>query len=138
MARKTSKTTNARSVSPEDKTLGAKIRTYRNLAKISQAQLGARLVPPVSFQQVQKYEKGVNRVSYVKLMQICKTLGCTVTDMTNDLKGDGQTSAQSAQVIDMIGDQTTFRLVKAFSTLPRDMQFKFVGLVESVAHDFAA
>jgi transcriptional regulator with XRE-family HTH domain len=132
------KKANARAASNEDVLLGAKIRTFRNLAKVSQDELGKALNPPVSFQQIQKYEKGVNRVSHTKLGQICKALNCTMADMTTDLRGDGQTTTQSSQVVAMLGDAATFRLVKAFSTLPRDMQFKFVGLLETVAHGIPA
>jgi transcriptional regulator with XRE-family HTH domain len=132
------KKANARAASNEDVLLGAKIRTFRNLAKVSQDELGKALNPPVSFQQIQKYEKGVNRVSHTKLAQICKALNCTMADMTTDLRGDGQTTTQSSQVVAMLGDAATFRLVKAFSTLPRDMQFKFVGLLETVAHGIPA
>ena len=39
----------------------------------------------VSFQQVQKYENGANRVSFSRLVQIAHALGCQVTDLTNAL-----------------------------------------------------
>lgn len=138
MSRKKNPNTNARASSADDKALGAKIRAFRNLAKISQAELGAALDPPVSFQQIQKYEKGVNRVAHSKLVQICKALGCTMADMTAELKGEGQSQAASNELLALMGDNATMRLVKAFATLPRDMQFQFVGLVERVSHDRAA
>jgi transcriptional regulator with XRE-family HTH domain len=126
-----------RAATAEDKVLGNKLRAFRNAVQMSQQQLGESLDPPVSFQQIQKYEKGVNRVSHVKLTQICKSLGITVQDVIGDFKRDGQTSAQSEQVLNMMGDQTTFRMLKAFRALPRDMQFKFVALVETVQHGVA-
>lgn len=137
MAKKTNRVS-ARATSEEDKALGAKIRAFRNMANISQADLGAALDPPVSFQQIQKYEKGMNRVTHTKLMQICKALNCTVADMMADLKGDGQTLSQSGQLVAMMGDHATFRMVKAFMRIPRDMQYKFVAIVESVADANAA
>ncbi len=136
MTRKTKVT--ARATAPEDKTLGQKIRVFRVQAGLSQDQLGKALTPPVSFQQIQKYEKGTNRVAHSKLLQICKALGVSVADMVSDLKGEGQTTSQSAEVLAMMGDHATYRLVKAFKTLPRDMQYKFISLVESVSHDQAA
>lgn len=57
-----------RASDPADKKLGEKIRTRRTAAGMSQSELGEVL--GVSFQQVQKYEKGVNRVSAVRLEQI--------------------------------------------------------------------
>jgi transcriptional regulator with XRE-family HTH domain len=56
-----------RSVTPADKTLGEKIRA-RRLADMSQEALANAL--GVSFQQVQKYEKGVNWVTAVRMEQI--------------------------------------------------------------------
>jgi transcriptional regulator with XRE-family HTH domain len=123
----------ARSATNEDKVLGTKIRAFRVRNNISQADLGAALVPPVSFQQIQKYEKGVNRISSTKLVQLSNALGATVGDLLGSPKAEGQTSAQSAELITMMGDHATYRMVKAFSTLPRDMQYKFVGLIESVS-----
>jgi transcriptional regulator with XRE-family HTH domain len=72
MAAKT-KTRTPRASGLDDKALGEKIRTRRVAAGISQEALGDVL--GVSFQQVQKYEKGVNRVSAVRLGQIADALG---------------------------------------------------------------
>jgi transcriptional regulator with XRE-family HTH domain len=127
-----------RAATPEDKVLGNKIRAFRNAVQMTQEKLAKSLSPPVSFQQIQKYEKGVNHVSHVKLVQICKVLGVTMQDMISEQKGEGQTSAQSVEMLNMIGDHTTFRLVKAFRSLPRDTQTKIVALVESVQHGVAA
>jgi transcriptional regulator with XRE-family HTH domain len=64
-----------RASGPGDKKLGEKIRTRRVVAGMSQDELGKAL--GVSFQQIQKYEKGVNRVSAVRLEQIAGALaGC--------------------------------------------------------------
>jgi transcriptional regulator with XRE-family HTH domain len=54
-----------RASGPGDKKLGEKIRTRRVVAGMSQAELGKAL--GITFQQIQKYEKGVNRVSAVRL-----------------------------------------------------------------------
>jgi transcriptional regulator with XRE-family HTH domain len=66
-----------RSATNEDKVIGQKIRARRLAEGMSQQTLGEKL--GVSFQQVQKYEKGTNRVSYSRLMQIAKALGESVT-----------------------------------------------------------
>ena len=71
MAAKTrakTKPANPRSASAGDKALGEKIRARRILARMSQAELGDHV--GVSFQQVQKYEKGVNKVGAVRLGEI--------------------------------------------------------------------
>jgi predicted transcriptional regulator len=61
-----------RSAGKPDIELGKRIRLRRVEQKISQAELGKKL--GVSFQQVQKYEKGVDRVGAARLQQIAATL----------------------------------------------------------------
>lgn len=58
---------------PVDRHVGARVRARRVLAGISQVQLGAAL--GVTFQQIQKYENGTNRISASKLQDIGTTLG---------------------------------------------------------------
>jgi transcriptional regulator with XRE-family HTH domain len=61
-----------RSASAIDKYIGARMREQRLVLKMSQGQLGREL--GVSFQQIQKYESGVNRVSAARLYSICKAV----------------------------------------------------------------
>jgi transcriptional regulator with XRE-family HTH domain len=70
-------TTKGRSASGTDQFAGARIRQARVMAQMSQTELGAKL--GVSFQQVQKYEKGVNRISGSRLVQIAEILGKPMT-----------------------------------------------------------
>jgi transcriptional regulator with XRE-family HTH domain len=57
---------------PTDVLLGQTIRSRREAAHITQAQLAARV--GVTFQQIQKYERGVNRVAASRLVEIAKAL----------------------------------------------------------------
>src|SRR5260221_12434683 len=66
-----------RSAGKPDIELGKRIRLRRVEQRISQAELGDKL--GVSFQQVQKYEKGVNRVGAARLQQIATALDVPVT-----------------------------------------------------------
>jgi transcriptional regulator with XRE-family HTH domain len=58
-----------------DKEMGQRIRLRRTEMQLSQSELGTKL--GVSFQQVQKYEKGVNRVSGTRLVQIARAIDTT-------------------------------------------------------------
>jgi transcriptional regulator with XRE-family HTH domain len=71
-----------RSATGHDKIIGQKIRARRLIEKMSQETLGEKI--GVSFQQVQKYEKGTNRVSYSRLVQIADTLNEGVSFFTED------------------------------------------------------
>ena len=66
---------NKRGTTPTDQLLGQRIRARRLEQHISQSELGDKL--GVSFQQVQKYEKGVNRVGSARLMEIAAALTLT-------------------------------------------------------------
>lgn len=64
-----------------DVQLGKNIREARLLAGLSQEAVGAALNPPVSYQQVQKYEKGLNRISAAALVDIAKVCGVPVVNL---------------------------------------------------------
>ena len=68
-----------RSASAVDSYIGARMREQRLAIHMSQAQLGEKL--GVSFQQIQKYERGVNRVSAARLYSICKALNVSLSSM---------------------------------------------------------
>ncbi len=62
-----------------DRDAGARLRNVRTLRGISQSALAKEI--DVTFQQVQKYEKGTNRISLSKLVHICRALGCEASDI---------------------------------------------------------
>jgi transcriptional regulator with XRE-family HTH domain len=68
-----------RSASAIDRYIGARMREQRLALNVSQAELGEEL--GVSFQQIQKYESGVNRVSAARLYSICKALNVSLSSM---------------------------------------------------------
>jgi transcriptional regulator with XRE-family HTH domain len=68
-----------RAATSVDTYIGAQMRNGRTALGLSQEALGEKL--GVSFQQVQKYEKGVNRVSAARLFEICKALKLPLASM---------------------------------------------------------
>lgn len=64
---------------PDDVALGAAIRQRRVMIGISQEKLADGL--GITFQQIQKYEKGTNRVSWSRLVQIAKALNCSIAGL---------------------------------------------------------
>jgi transcriptional regulator with XRE-family HTH domain len=66
---------------PYDAAIGANVRTLRNLKKMSQESLGKHL--GLTFQQVQKYEKGANRISGSRLVHIAKLFNVGVDELCN-------------------------------------------------------
>jgi transcriptional regulator with XRE-family HTH domain len=87
------KTSENGSPHPLDIALGSRIRLRRRELGFSQEQLAREV--GITFQQVQKYEHGTNRVSFSRLVEIAQALNCGVVDIVGDLDKPGETSAFS-------------------------------------------
>src|ERR1700752_1801014 len=124
------KKTQKRSATHVDKELGGKIRIRRTEIKMSQAELGAKL--NVSFQQIQKYEKGINRVSVNRLTQIAEALGVPVMFFYGD-KSKAEGEVETLLALDA---HFSLRLLRAYATVKsRNVQRRFVDLMETIAQE---
>ena len=118
---------NQRSAGKLDVELGKRIRLRRVEQHISQTELGDKL--GVSFQQVQKYEKGVNRVGAARLQQIATALDVPITFFYS---GDGK--AREVESLLFIDSSFSLRLLRAYSKMKdQAVQRQFVSLIESIA-----
>lgn len=72
---------NYRSVSREDTMIGQRIRLRRLELRLGQSELGAALNPPVTYQQVQKYEQGASRMACATAIQIGKILKIDLNEL---------------------------------------------------------
>ena len=75
-----------------DQAVGARLRHLRRLRNISQVRLAATL--GVSFQQVQKYEKGANRLSASMLVRAAADLGVSVSELIGEVPHEAQGAQQ--------------------------------------------
>jgi len=73
---------------PVDVHVGARIRQQRTLQGMSQTDLGAAV--GITFQQVQKYENGSNRVSASRMWQFAQALGVPVASFFEGLQESGK------------------------------------------------
>jgi transcriptional regulator with XRE-family HTH domain len=119
---------NQRSVGEYDIELGKRIRLRRVEMKISQSGIADKL--GVSFQQVQKYEKGVNRVGASRLQQIATALSVPVTFFY-----DSQTrAAREVDSLLFLDSAFSLRLLRAYASVKNQaVQRQFVSLIESIA-----
>lgn len=69
-----------------DYIIGKRLRAKRNERGMSQTVVGEGL--GITFQQVQKYEKGANRLSCAMLLKACKVLGCEPLDIIGGIEHD--------------------------------------------------
>ena len=117
----------ARSPVSADIEMGKRIRHRRNEMKMSQVELAAIL--GVTFQQVQKYEKGTNRVTANRLALIASTFKMRIDEFyqTQDVLPD------VSSLID-ITDKTALRLLKAYARIKdQATQRQMVTLIETMA-----
>ena len=114
---------------PVDVHVGAKLRLIRNARGMSQAELGKQV--GVAFQQIQKYEKGTNRVSASKLYDFSKILKVSFDFFLNGFTGyeqktpyavagmsDGEQEGfevpQKETMEDLMNKRETIKLVRAY------------------------
>lgn len=90
-----------------DKLTGEAIRRYRKAAGLSQADLGR--AAGVTFQQIQKYELGQNRVSISRLFQLAGTLGVDPSALVADVQRS--MFRTDAATIGSMAPRTQFRAV---------------------------
>jgi len=123
---------------PIDKHVGSRVRMRRMMIGMSQEKLGEKL--GITFQQIQKYEKGTNRVGASRLQQIATSLsvppsflfeGAPVPDATN---GAGFSEPSSpAYVSDFLATSDGLALTKAFMKIKdAKVRRRIVDLVESM------
>jgi transcriptional regulator with XRE-family HTH domain len=117
-----------------DGQVGESIRAHRLAAGMSQAQLGKRL--GVSFQQVQKYEKGTNRVGAGRLPQIAAIFGVPIGALFNDtIDATPGKGTAGAVPVGLVADAATIKLLTAFSQIvDRSVRSQLSGLVERIAN----
>lgn len=89
--------TGTRSADAVDRLVGRRIAARRMALGLSQTALGAQA--GVSFQQLQKYEAGLNRVSASRLHRIATLLGASAADFFPDETDDHPPSARSAPAL---------------------------------------
>jgi len=116
---------------PIDVIVGKRIRLRRLQLSLSQTDLGQKL--GVAFQQVQKYEKGTNRVSCSRLYEISKIMDVPVTYFFS-ASGDAGIEVAVAEQFDVPELKDGFRLMSAFRQIQNNAVRKnIISLVETVA-----
>ena len=96
-----------------DKIIGRNVRIHRLAKKMSQTELGDQL--GVSFQQVQKYENGANRVGSGRLYQIAAVLGLHVSTLFKG--GENRDKGTASGLLDLLTEPQSVRLIRAFAKI---------------------
>lgn len=113
-----------------DKYVGKQVRRRRVEMGLSQSELGDAL--GLSFQQVQKYENGANRVSAGRLFEIARRFGVSFDYFFEGL-GSAARVQRDADIFEG-GDRQIITLVRSFSQIPdADTRTAITGFVGSIA-----
>jgi transcriptional regulator with XRE-family HTH domain len=115
---------------PVDTYVGKRVRQRRWMVGFSQQQLGEAV--GIKFQQIQKYETGMNRISASRLWDIADALGVPVMFFFDGYDGDtassdtarGKTSAQG----DLLADKEALELVRSYYAIPENQRRKLFDL----------
>ena len=123
---------------PVDRHVGHRVRVRRLLVGVSQEKLGDAL--GVTFQQIQKYEKGTNRISASRLRQIADMLGVPVSffyegaPRQDGTRGDdaAENAAETA-AHDVFWTSQDLQLVRAFQRIgDNQLRRRIISLVEAI------
>lgn len=135
---------------PIDRYVGRRVRLRRMLVGMSQEQLGRAL--RLTFQQVQKYENGLNRIGASRLFEISRILNVPVAYFFDEMPDEislaplsgprGRTrgipehiSIQYGELDNKLADRETLELVKSYYRIPdsskRKILFDLVNILAS-------
>jgi transcriptional regulator with XRE-family HTH domain len=123
---------------PVDKYVGSRVRMRRIMLGMSQEKLGDAL--GLTFQQVQKYEKGTNRIGASRLQQISEILQVPVSFMFEggpagpSMTGELSEAPSPAYISDFLATSEGLALTRAFTRItdPK-LRRSIVDLVEQMA-----
>jgi transcriptional regulator with XRE-family HTH domain len=125
---------------PVDHHVGRRLRMRRKMLAMSQQRLGAAL--GLTFQQVQKYEKGANRIGASRLQQISHILQVPVTFFFEGTPnasaphGSNESELSMAEIDDFVSDSDGLRLIEAFMRIDNaTLRRRIAMLVQEIAGD---
>ncbi|MFK8253591.1 helix-turn-helix domain-containing protein [Ancylobacter terrae] len=131
-----------KSPNPVDKHVGSRVRMRRMMVGMSQEKLGENL--GITFQQIQKYEKGTNRIGASRLQHIANILGVPVSfffEGAPSTSGGGGGFAEGvspAYVSDFLATSEGLALTRAFTRIADGkVRRRVVDLVEAIAGEEA-
>jgi transcriptional regulator with XRE-family HTH domain len=117
-----------------DRAIGLAIRLRRKTSGYSQAALGDAI--GVSFQQVQKYERGSNRISFSTLVRIADALGCTIADLVAEIKELDLGPAPNGRMGELLAQPEAVAILEALAKIQsRQLRRAVVELARSLSRE---
>jgi len=117
---------------PIDELVGMNIRIFRKAKGLSQARLGNLI--GVTFQQIQKYEKGANRIGPSRLAKIAKALEVPIGRLFDTSASSSDGPVDGEIVTDLLITPYAVQMLKAFAEIRNDhLSRNIAELTESLA-----
>jgi transcriptional regulator with XRE-family HTH domain len=111
---------------PVDVHVGKRIRHRRWMVGMTQQQLAEQV--GIKFQQIQKYETGMNRVSASRLWDISETLSVPISFFFDGIEGAGERVADAAVPGDILADKEALELVRSYYAIPENQRRRLFEL----------
>jgi len=111
---------------PVDVHVGKRVRQRRWMVGMTQQQLAERV--GIKFQQIQKYETGMNRVSASRLWEISAALNVQPSFFFEGLGGDSSASATPELPGDLLSDKEALELVRSYYAIPETQRRRLFDL----------
>ena len=114
---------------PVDVYVGKRLRHRRWSVGMTQQQLGDAV--GIKFQQIQKYETGMNRVSASRLWEIAAVLEAPITfffDGVGQQEGVVENACENGEVVDLLSDKEALDLVRNYYSMPISQRRKLFDL----------
>lgn len=119
---------NKRVKHPVDVHVGKRVRHRRWMIGMTQQQLADSV--GIKFQQIQKYETGMNRISASRLWDIARTLGVPISFFFEGLEGDSGTMAMDP---DLLANKEAMELVRAYFSIPEAQRRRLFDLARALS-----
>ncbi len=113
---------------PVDVHVGKRIRHRRWMLGMTQQQLGDAV--GIKFQQIQKYETGMNRVSASRLWDIAQALDTSISFFFEGLDAEHQMEENTVNNTqgDLLADKEALELVRSYYSIPEEQRRKLFDL----------
>lgn len=110
-----------------DSVVGRRIKARRQALRMTQTQLADQI--GVTFQQVQKYENGTNRVSAARLWQVSDVFQVPITYFFEGITSEGEMDKRT----DILSDRGAMELIQLYTNLTQEQRKAVLSFLRSVA-----
>lgn len=121
---------------PVDVHVGKRVRHRRWMVGMTQQQLAGKV--GIKFQQIQKYETGMNRVSASRLWDIAEALDVQVSFFFEGLDDNEDIKTGEKVPSDLLADKEALELLRSYYMIPEAQRRRLFDLARAISDDAAA